>query len=119
MTPAPMENTDPKEIINVIHQLRAGLSTGLLNKEDVIDWAYEIVSKDSLPDIFFIDLLFLNTKSTNDMMNYLGDYLNFEYPTVSGRPLLGLLCRRYKSGELTLDRTVVILFNQCSFRFVS
>ena len=105
-----MENTDPKEILNVIHQLRAGLSTGLLKKEEVIDWAEQIVSKDKTPDIFFIDLLLSSSISTNDISHYIGNYLNFETPTVSGRPLLGLLFKRFSSGELTLNKTVITLY---------
>jgi hypothetical protein len=105
-----MENTNPKEILSVIHQLRAGLSTGLLKKEEVIDWAEQIVSKDKAPDIFFIDLLLSSSISTANISHYISCYLNFETPTVSGRPLLGLLFRRFSSGELTLNKTVITLY---------
>lgn len=105
-----MEDTNPKEILNVIHQLRAGLSTGLLKKEEVIDWAEQIVSKDRDPDIFFIDLLLSSSISTKDISHYIGSYLNFETPIVNGRPLLGLLFRRFSSGKLTLNETVLILY---------
>jgi hypothetical protein len=105
-----MQNTNPKEILNVIHQLRAGLSTGLLKKEEVIDWADQIVTKDNAPDVFFIDLLLAGSRSIKDITHYIGNYLNFETPTASGRPLLGLLFKRFIGKKLTLHQTIIILY---------
>lgn len=44
------------------------------------------------------------------IIHYFSDYLNFEKPAVKGRPLLGLLYKQYKSGQLNIEQTTRILF---------
>jgi len=102
--------TNPKDILQTLHLIRAGLASGLLTKEQVIDWADKIITKDEQPDIFFIDLALSSSKSVNDIIHYIGDYLNFENPAVQGRPLLGLLYKQFSSRHLTLEQTVRKLF---------
>jgi hypothetical protein len=103
--------TNPKEILSTLHLIRAGLGSGLLSKEEVIAWADKIISKDEQPDIFFIELALLKSKSTNEVLYYFSDYLNFEKAVVPGRPLLGLLYKQYKNGAINLEQTVKILFH--------
>ncbi len=105
-----MQSTNPKDIFTTLHLVRAGLVSGLLTKEEVIDWADKIITKDEHPDIFFIDLALSSSKSRNDIIYYFSDYLNFENPAVQGRPLLGLLYQQYKSKQLNLEQTVRTLF---------
>jgi len=88
----------------------AGLAGGLLSKEDVLDWAEEIVMKEQQPDIFFIDLVLLGTKNANELIHYFCDYLNFEKPVVQGRPLLGMLYAKYASGRMGIEQVVRKLF---------
>ena len=102
--------TNPIDILQTLHLIRAGLASGLLTKEEVIDWADKIITKDEQPDIFFIDLALSSSKSANDIIHYISDYLNFENPTVQGRPLLGLLYKKFSSRQLTLEQTVRKLF---------
>lgn len=102
---------NPKDILNTLHLIRAGLEIGLLTKEEVIDWAYNIIAKDNNTDIFFIDLALSSSKSTSDIVLYFSDYLNFENPVVQGRPLLGLLYKKFISKEISLERTVSKLYN--------
>jgi len=102
--------TNPKDILTTLHLIRAGLASGLLSKEEVIAWADKIISKDEQPDIFFIDIALLNSKSTKEVLYYFSDYLNFEKPVVPGRPLLGLLYKQFKNQQLNLEQTVRILF---------
>jgi hypothetical protein len=105
-----MQSTNPKNISNALHLIRAGLASGLLTKEEVIDWADKIITRDAQPDIFFIDLAMSSSKSTNDVIHYIGDYLNFENPTVQGRPLVGLLYNQYSSRQIDLERAISKLF---------
>lgn len=105
-----MQSTNPKDIVTTLHLVRAGLASGLLTKEEVIDWADKIITKDEQPDIFFIDLAMSSSKSTNDIIHYLSDYLNFENPAVQGRPLVGLLYNQYISGQINLERAISKLF---------
>ena len=102
--------TNPKNIIQVLHLIRAGLASGLLAKEDVVDWALKIIANDEQPDIFFIDLVLFNSKGVNDIIHYFSDYLNYENPVLTGRPLLGFLYKQFSSGQLTLEQTVGKLF---------
>jgi hypothetical protein len=102
--------TNPKDILQTLHLIRAGLASGLLTKEEVIDWADKIITKDEQPAIFFIDLALSSSKSVNDIIHYISDYLNFENPAVQGRPLLGLLYKQFSSRQLTLEQTVRKLF---------
>jgi hypothetical protein len=105
-----MQPTNPKDILQTLHLIRAGLSSGLLTKEEVVDWADKIIMKDEQPDIFFIDLALSSSKSINDVSHYFNEYLNFENPTIQGRPLLGLLYKQFSSKQLTLEQTVGKLF---------
>lgn len=102
--------TNPKDILQTLHLIRAGLASGLLTKEEVIDWADNISTKDEQPDIFFIDLALSSSKNVNDIIHYISDYLNFENPAVQGRPLLGLLYKQFSSKQFTLEQTVRKLF---------
>jgi hypothetical protein len=102
--------TNPKDILQTLHLIRAGLASGLLTKGEVIDWADKIITRDEQPDIFFIDLALSSSKSVNDIIHYFSDYLNFENPAIQGRPLLGLLYRKFSSRQLTLEQTVGKLF---------
>src|SRR5690349_2745289 len=105
-----MPSTNPKDILTTLHLIRAGLASGLLSKEEVIDWADKIVTKDEHPDILFIDLAMSSQKSPGDVLHYINDYLNFESMTVQGRPLLGLLFNRFEKGQISLDQAVTKLF---------
>ena len=102
--------TNPKDILPVLHLVRSGLASGLLTKEEVIDWADKIITKDEKPDIFFIDLALSSSKSKNDIIHYFSDYLNFENPAIQGRPLLGLLYKQYITRQINLEQTVSRLF---------
>jgi hypothetical protein len=105
-----MQSTNPKDMLTTLHLVRAGLASGLLTKEEVIDWADKIITKDEQPDIFFIDLALSSPKSTNDVIHYISEYLNFDNPAIQGRPLLGLLYHQYANGQINLEQSVSKLF---------
>lgn len=105
-----MQSTNPKDILTTLHLLRAGLVSGLLSKDEVIDWADRIIIEDEHPDIFFIGLALSSSKSNNDIIQHFSEYLNFEKPVVVGRPLLGLLYKQYRSGQRNLEQTVRTLY---------
>ncbi len=105
-----MQSTNPNDILTTLHLIRAGLASGLLSKEEVIDWADKIVVKDEQPDIFFIDLAMSSSKSTNDIIHYINDLLNFDNPAVQARPLVGLLFKQFNNGQINLEQAVSKLF---------
>jgi hypothetical protein len=102
--------TNPKHILTTLHLIRASLATDLLTKEEVIEWADKIIITDEQPDIFFIDLALSGSKSTKEILSYLNEYLDFEKPAIPGRPLVGLLYKKYKSGEIDLTNAVRKLY---------
>jgi len=90
--------------------MRAGLASGFLTKEEIINWADKIITKDKEPDIFFIDLALSSSKSTGDVLHYINEYLGFEKTTIDGRPLLGLIYKEYKNERMNLEKTVTTIF---------
>lgn len=105
-----MQNSSLQDLLPTLHLIRAGLSSGLLTKEEVVDWADQIIINDEQPDIFFIDIAMSSSKTVNDLTSYIGNFLNFENPVISGRPLLGLLCKQYRNGSLDIDQAISKLF---------
>jgi len=105
-----MKQTNPTDIIQFIHQMRSGLVVGLITKEEVIEWAESIVTTDKTPDIFFIDLVLLSSKSNNEIINYLGEYLNFDGESFSGRPLFHMLNKRMESKDILLSKVINTLY---------
>lgn len=102
--------TNPADVLQILHLIRAGLASGILSNEEVINWADKIIIEDDQPDIFFIELALLSSNNSNDICYYFSDYLNFENPVFQGRPLLGMLYKRFSSKQLTLEETVRKLF---------
>ncbi|QNK61669.1 hypothetical protein H7F33_14035 [Pedobacter sp. PAMC26386] len=102
--------TDPKDVLQILHLIHAGLASGLLSKEEVIEWADKIITKEDHPDIFFIDLALSSSKSSSEILHYFNEYLNFENAVIQGRPLLAMLYKRFSSRQFTLEETVVKLF---------
>jgi hypothetical protein len=105
-----MQSSNYKNLIPSLHLIRAGLGSGLLTKEEIIQWADKIIMEEVEPDIFFIELSLLNSKGVGAILHYLNDYLNFDKPSIRGRPLLGMLYKEYKGGRLNLEQTVLTLF---------
>jgi len=105
-----MLTTEPNDIRPLLHLLRAGLASGLLSKAEVVDWADAIITRDEQPHVFFIDLAMSSNKSVNDIIHFIADFLDFETAVISGRPLLGMLFRKYRTNQLDLLQTVEKLF---------
>lgn len=102
--------TNPKDIIQLLHFIRSGLASGLINKEEIVDWADKIITRDEKPDIFFIDLALSSSKSKNDILHHFNDFLNYENPEIQSRPLLGLLYKQYITKQINLSQTISRLF---------
>ncbi|MCR5889816.1 hypothetical protein LRS06_18985 [Hymenobacter sp. J193] len=108
-----MQSTNPKSILPTLHLIRAGLASGMLTKEEIIAWADKIVLQEEQPDIFFIDLALLSSRSKHHLIEYFGDYLRFDSQRAQGGPLLGLLYQKYTNCTLNLEQTVAALERLC------
>ena len=49
-----MNSTNPQNILTLLHQIRAGLASGIMSKDEITDWALRIITKDEKPDIFLL-----------------------------------------------------------------
>ena len=82
------------------------LTNGLLDKNEVIKWADNIITNDNEPDFFIIELSLSGHKNLNDTVSLLNEYIGKEKPQVSGRVILGFLHRQYLAGKITLRKVV-------------
>lgn len=101
---------NPQNILPALHLIRLGLENGFLSKSEVIHWVDAIIMKDEQPDIFFIELSLLESKSMGDIVHYFNEYLKSEVPTYESKLLLGLVCKEFTSGHLNLENTITKLF---------
>ncbi len=85
--------------------------SGLLSKEELMAWTERAINKAVQPDIFFIDLFLLRNKTDKEILHYISEYIDFEEPIVTGRPLLGLLWKRFSENQILLKDAVHILYN--------
>lgn len=105
-----MPSTHPQSIVAKIEMLRAGLVVGLLSKEWVINWADDVIRQEDEPDDFFIDLSLMAGASEEGIIRYFSNYLHFSKPTIKGDDLFGALYQQYHNGQLSLSRTIAILY---------
>lgn len=101
-----MKTTNPKDYIELLKVFSAGLMNGILNKNEVIQWADSIITQDEEPDDFVIELSLCGHKSLNEMVAVLNEFIGQVKPQISGRVVLGCLYRQYLSGKITLRKVV-------------
>ena len=102
---------NPQNILPALHLIRLGLENGFLTESEVIYWADAIIIKDEHPDIFFIELSLLESKSMGDIVRYFNEYLQSEVPTYESKLLLGLIYKEYSSGNWNIGHTITKLFH--------
>ena len=102
---------NPQNILPALHLIRLGLENGFLTESEVIDWADAIIIKDDQPDIFFIELSLLGSKSMGDIVRYFNEYLQSKVPAYESKLLLGLVCKGYTNVNLNVEKTITKLFH--------
>ena len=95
-----------QNIIPALHLIRLGLENGFLIESEVIHWADAIIRRDDQPDMFFIELSLLESKSMGDIVRYFNEYLHSEVPTYESKLLLGLIYKEYSSGNWDIGHTI-------------
>ena len=98
---------DPIEYKELLTLFKVGLASGLISKEEVTKWADEIITQEAEPDIFFIELSLIKSKSEG--ISYLGSFLDLD-SLANGKAILGLLYKRLKEGQ-ELERIVRTMYN--------
>lgn len=101
-----MKTTNPKDFIELLEVFSIALTNGLLDKNEVIKWADNIIVNDNEPDFFIIELSLCGHKSLNDIVSLLNEFIGQEKTPVSGRVILGFMHRQYLAGKITLRKVV-------------
>jgi|ERR1035437_3475710 hypothetical protein len=99
-----MNKTNPKDYLELLEVFSIALLNGILDKSEVIKWADEIIINDDEPDYFIIELSLCCHKSIYDIVSIINEYIGIDKPIVSGRVVLGLIYRRYLTGQITLRK---------------
>ena len=101
-----VQTTSLKNSIELLEVFHIGLVNGLMDKQEVVKWADDIIQKDEQPDYFVIELSLCGHKSVNEMVSLINEFIGEPKPAVSGRVILGLLYHRYINGQVTLKNVV-------------
>ena len=101
-----IKTTNPKDFIELLEVFSIALTNGLVDINEVIKWADNIIINDKEPDFFIIELSLCGHKKTIDIVSLLNEYIGQEKPQISGRVILGFLYRQYLAGYITLKKVV-------------
>jgi len=101
-----MKTTDPLFYKDLFKIFRLGLTQGLIDKQEIINWCDSIIIKDEEPDPFIIDISLSGTKSINDIVSIIDEKFKGNSSKISARAVLGLYYKLYRQGKITLDKVV-------------
>lgn len=105
-----MNQTNAKDFIELLEVFSIALVNGLLDKSEIVKWADKIITSNSEPDYFIIELSLSGHKNTNEVVSLINEFVGQEKPQVSSRAILGFLYRGYSAGLIPLKK-VVVTFN--------
>lgn len=103
-----MKTTNPKDYIELLEFFRIALNKGILEKNEVIKWADNIITSDSEPDYFIIELAL--SGQNGDPVAIINEFVGEKKPQVPIRVILGFLYKRYIDRQITLRKTIRILY---------
>lgn len=101
-----VKTTNPKDFLELLEVFSIALANGVLDKYEVVKWADRIITKDSEPDLFIIELSLCEHKSLNDIVSLLNEFIGQEKAQVSGRVILGFIRQQYLARKITLKKVV-------------
>jgi hypothetical protein len=105
-----MKTTNPKDYIELLAVFHIGLTNGIIDKSEIVNWADEIIQKDSEPDYFIIEVSLSGHKNDNELISLLNEYIGENKPAISGRVILGLLYTRLIKDKLPLDKIISVIY---------
>lgn len=105
-----VQTTNIRDYIELLEAFRIGLTNGLLNKEEVIKWADNIIQQDEEPDYFVIELSLCGHKSINDIVSLINEFVGEPKPIVSGRMILGFVYRQYIRKRIPLRKVTAAMY---------
>uniref|UniRef100_UPI00260FE01A hypothetical protein n=1 Tax=uncultured Mucilaginibacter sp. TaxID=797541 RepID=UPI00260FE01A len=101
-----MPTTNPHDFIELLEVFSIALTNGLLDKSEVVKWADRIITSDSEPEYFIIELSLCGHKTLNDIVSLINEFIGKNKPQVSGRVILGFLYKQYLARKITLRKVV-------------
>jgi hypothetical protein len=101
-----MTQTSPSYSPELLEVFRIGLINQLMDRQRVIEWADDLINKESEPTYFLIELSLCGRNHLNDMISLLDKYVGENKPQVAGRAVLGYLYHQYYGGHIPLQRVV-------------
>lgn len=104
-----MKNATPNDHLTYLYFFRIGLEKGLYKKQEIISWVDAILTEDTVPDIFFIELSLC--KDVNAILAHLDSFLISQQISVNTRPLLALLYQHILTDRLPLTTVLQILYD--------
>lgn len=103
-------NFPPAALAYALPTISYLLSENLLKKKEIIDWSDKIVLKETEPDIFFIELSLMSSKSTKDIASHLNSYTNTYTSYISGKPVLSFILKKFSNAEIVFPEIIRSLY---------
>jgi hypothetical protein len=104
------KTTNPKNYLELLEVFRIALINGIIDKQEIVKWADEIIQSDSEPDYFIIEVSLSGHKDTNELVYLLNEYIGEKKPSISGRVLLGLLYKQFIIQQINLKKVVTAIY---------
>jgi hypothetical protein len=108
-----------KEYKIVLGVFALGVLNGVIEKQQIIDWADDIIRREEAPDFLIIELSLINTKSNSDIISLLNEYKEDSIPLISARVYLGMFYYQLLKGKLELPQAVNAIYHLVHTDFIT
>lgn len=96
------KTTDPKDYIELLEVFRIALINGIIDKEEIVKWADEIIQQDDEPDYFIVELALSQSKGKYETISILKEYVGENESSVPYRVILGFLYNQFVNLRIDL-----------------
>lgn len=100
-----------KEYRIVLEVFALGILNRVIEKQQIIDWADDIIKREEELDYFIIELSLINTKSNSDILSLLNEYKEEPIQMISARAYLGMVYYQLLNGKLELQQVVNAIYH--------
>jgi hypothetical protein len=100
----------PEKYKVVIEVFALGILNGVIEKQQIIDWADDIIRNENEPDFFVLELSLINTKSNSDILSLLNEYREESIYIISARAYMAMVYHKLLNGQLELQQVVNAIY---------
>jgi hypothetical protein len=100
----------PEKYKVVIEVFALGILNGVIEKQQIIDWADNIIRNENEPDFFILELSLINTKSNSDILSLLNEYREESIYIISARAYMAMVYHKLLNGQLELQQVVNAIY---------